>query len=76
MVFVARRVSSPVMVGRADAVAALESALARAQDGEAAVVLVGGEAGVGKTRLAREAARRAGDSGAQVLWGECLPVAR
>jgi DNA-binding CsgD family transcriptional regulator/tetratricopeptide (TPR) repeat protein len=62
------------MVGRADAVAALQSALVRAQDGEAAVVLVGGEAGVGKTRLAWEAARRAEESGAQVLWGECLPV--
>jgi DNA-binding CsgD family transcriptional regulator/tetratricopeptide (TPR) repeat protein len=74
MAFVARRVSSPLMVGRADAVATLESALAGAREGEAAVVLVRGEAGVGKTRLLREAARRADESGAQVLWGECLPI--
>ena len=67
MAFVARRVSSPLMVGRADAVATLESALAGAREGEAAVVLVRGEAGVGKTRLLREAARRADESGAQVL---------
>jgi DNA-binding CsgD family transcriptional regulator len=62
------------MVGRADAVAALEGALVRAQEGEAAIVLVRGEAGVGKTRLLREAARRADESGAQVLRGECLPI--
>ncbi|MGW1003111.1 ATP-binding protein [Streptomyces sp. NPDC002520] len=33
------------------------------------VVLVGGEAGVGKTRLAGETARRAAADGAVVLWG-------
>ena len=74
MAFVARRVSSPLMVGRGDAVAALEAKLIDAQQGEASVVLVRGEAGVGKTRLLREAARRAEEAGAQVLWGECLPI--
>jgi DNA-binding CsgD family transcriptional regulator len=62
------------MVGRAEALAALEALLARAGEGDPAVVLIGGEAGVGKTRLVREAARRADESGARVLWGECLPL--
>ena len=62
------------MVGRDQAVAALEAALVRAAEGEAAIVLVRGEAGVGKTRLLRETARRADESGAQLLWGECLPI--
>ncbi|MFD4651905.1 ATP-binding protein [Streptomyces sp. NPDC058441] len=33
------------------------------------VTLLGGEAGVGKTRLAGEVARRAAEAGAAVLWG-------
>lgn len=33
------------------------------------VTLLGGEAGVGKTRLAGEIARRAAEAGAAVLWG-------
>jgi DNA-binding CsgD family transcriptional regulator/tetratricopeptide (TPR) repeat protein len=69
---VARRVSSPQIVGRAEALAALSSALARAEEGEPAVVLVSGEAGVGKTRLVREAVRGESGSDAQVLWGECV----
>jgi tetratricopeptide (TPR) repeat protein len=40
------------------------------------IVLVRGGAGVGKTRLAAEAASRASRSGAAVLWGTCYrPVA-
>ncbi|MFD4941192.1 ATP-binding protein [Streptomyces sp. NPDC058409] len=39
-----------------------------AADGPA-VRLVGGEAGVGKTRLTAEAARRAAEAGTTVLWG-------
>ncbi|MFF7447483.1 MULTISPECIES: AAA family ATPase [unclassified Streptomyces] len=34
-----------------------------------ALALIGGEAGIGKTRLAAEAARRAAADGAAVLWG-------
>ena len=43
---------SPVFVGRAGELAALTDALARAAAGEPQALLVGGEAGVGKTRLA------------------------
>ncbi len=65
---------SPVFVGRgpelATSVAALESAIA----GEPAVLLVGGEAGVGKTRLVEEAAERARGRGARVLTGSCIEL--
>ncbi|NEC63584.1 AAA family ATPase [Streptomyces sp. SID9727] len=40
-----------------------------AADGPAAVTVLTGEPGVGKTRLAGEAARQAAASGAAVLWG-------
>jgi ATP/maltotriose-dependent transcriptional regulator MalT len=68
----ARRVSSPQIVGREETLAALEAALGRAIEGDPGVVLLAGEAGVGKTRVARELAERAGD--ARVLWGECVPL--
>lgn len=35
------------------------------------LVVVRGDAGIGKTRLADELGRRATDQGAQVLWGRC-----
>ncbi|GAA3681282.1 hypothetical protein GCM10022224_051940 [Nonomuraea antimicrobica] len=64
---------SPLFVGRARELTALGDALARARAGVSSTVLVGGEAGVGKTRLIKEfAARRAGD--ARVLVGGCLEL--
>jgi predicted ATPase/DNA-binding CsgD family transcriptional regulator len=65
---------SPVLVGREAELAGLVSALASAVAGEPAVVLVGGEAGVGKTRLVEEAALRAAQSGARVLTGSCIEL--
>jgi predicted ATPase len=38
------------------------------------VVLIGGEAGVGKSRLISELARRADQAGVVVVIGECLPL--
>jgi len=45
---------SPIMVGRGEELEVLEAALARAQEGDAQVVGVVGEAGVGKSRLCEE----------------------
>ena len=42
-----------------------------AANGELKLVLVSGEAGIGKTRLAAEVARRALDRGSTVLYGRC-----
>ena len=70
----ARRVSSPLTVGRTDTQAVLDDALTQASAGTARLVLLAGEAGLGKTRLARELADRARASGHRVLWGECVPL--
>jgi predicted ATPase len=45
------RASSPVLVGRGEYLAVLDAALARARDSVPSTVLIGGEAGIGKTRL-------------------------
>jgi DNA-binding CsgD family transcriptional regulator/tetratricopeptide (TPR) repeat protein len=59
------------MVGRADQLAELESALGRVRDGAPTTVLIGGEAGIGKTRLVSEFTRRAD---ARILTGGCLEL--
>jgi class 3 adenylate cyclase/tetratricopeptide (TPR) repeat protein len=58
-------------VGRAPEIAALAAAWDRARAGVHSLVLVGGEAGVGKTRLATELARRCHRDGGVVLAGLC-----
>ena len=69
---VVQRVTSPVFVGREAEVDALLAALARAESGGATTVLVGGEAGIGKTRLMAELERLARERGAIVLEGACI----
>ena len=68
------RVASPTFVGRIEELQALEAARRRAADGAPAVVLVGGEAGVGKTRLVAELTDRWVADGIRVLAGGCVPV--
>ncbi|WP_274385136.1 LuxR family transcriptional regulator [Streptosporangium sp. KLBMP 9127] len=63
---------SPVLVGRERERAALAAALTAARSG-AAVVLVGGEAGMGKTRLVREFTGGLGAS-VRVLTGGCTDL--
>src|SRR5829696_2932972 len=70
----ARRVSSPVVIGRDAEAARLGAALERAAGGQPAIVLVAGEAGVGKTRLVTDLVGRAGELGAVALSGGCLDV--
>jgi DNA-binding CsgD family transcriptional regulator len=65
---------SPTFVGRVEELELLEAARVRAADGEPAVVLVGGEAGVGKTRLVAELTARCANDGTRVLIGGCVPV--
>jgi predicted ATPase len=69
-----RRGASPVLVGRAAEMAALESALDAVRQGEPAAVLVGGEAGMGKTRLIGEFTAAARSAGVRVLTGACLEL--
>jgi len=68
---VINRVLSPVLVGRQQELSELEDVLLSANRGEGRFVLLGGEAGIGKTRLARELERRARKLGCVVLWGSC-----
>src|SRR6266508_1936355 len=68
------RVASPTLVGRVEELRILKAARSRAANGEPAVVLLGGEAGVGKTRLVTELAARCGADGTRVLSGGCVPV--
>ncbi|MGW7167505.1 helix-turn-helix transcriptional regulator [Streptomyces sp. NPDC054884] len=65
---------SPVFVGRSDELGILHDALSRAAAGEPQALLVGGEAGVGKTRLVEEFAATAGRAGAVVAVGGCVEI--
>jgi DNA-binding SARP family transcriptional activator len=59
------------MVGRELELEAARAAWAAAHDGAPGVLLVRGEAGIGKSRLVRELAREAHRQGAVVLYGRC-----
>ncbi|MFE0172924.1 AAA family ATPase [Streptomyces sp. NPDC059002] len=63
---------SPVFVGRGAELNALGEALSRADGGEPRALFVGGEAGVGKTRLLEEFLGRAAAEGAVVALGGCV----
>ena len=62
----------PDLVGRGRELQAFDAAIDAALAGRASVVLVAGEPGIGKTRLAGEAAARAAERGAAVAWGRCF----
>jgi DNA-binding NarL/FixJ family response regulator len=62
---------SPVLVGRSDQMGALAAALGAVRQGDPSVVLIGGEAGIGKTRLVTEFTDAAD---ATVLIGPCMEL--
>jgi DNA-binding CsgD family transcriptional regulator/tetratricopeptide (TPR) repeat protein len=66
--------ASPDFVGRRREVGLLEEALERVRTEEAAAFVVGGESGVGKTRLVGEFTGRARRAGATVLMGSCIDL--
>ncbi|MFI6880917.1 AAA family ATPase [Streptomyces sp. NPDC050400] len=65
---------SPIFVGRSDELGILNTALERAAAGEPQALLLGGEAGVGKTRLVEEFAAEACKQGAVVVTGGCVEI--
>jgi ATP/maltotriose-dependent transcriptional regulator MalT len=71
---VAASLVSPVLVGRQAELEFLAGALERVLAGEQVTVLVGGEAGVGKSRLVHELTDRAREAGARVLIGGCVEL--
>src|SRR5215211_3093514 len=65
------RTLSPVLIGRQEELSQLEDHLLSVNRGDGRFVLLTGEAGIGKTRLATELSRRARKLGCDVLWGSC-----
>jgi DNA-binding SARP family transcriptional activator len=66
-----RAESSAHFVGRGRELAELDAALEGAFSGHGSIYLIGGEPGIGKSRLADELARRAREGETRVLWGRC-----
>jgi DNA-binding CsgD family transcriptional regulator/tetratricopeptide (TPR) repeat protein len=69
-----RRGTSPVLIGRANELCALRTSLETVRQGGPSALLIGGEAGLGKTRLIGEFAAEARAAGARVLTGACLEL--
>jgi predicted ATPase len=67
-------VASSRFVGRTAELGRLEAAYARARGGDPLTLCVGGEAGVGKTRLVARFAGRVREHGGQVLLGGCVEL--
>ncbi len=70
---VAKRVTCPTFVGRESELGQLERA-ADAARGESQLVLIGGDAGVGKTRLINELCRRLEAGGGVAAVGGCVDL--
>ena len=68
-----QRLLCPVLIGRTSAVEALRHLVADAHAGNGQVVVLTGEAGIGKTRLVAEATADASANGLRVLHGACYP---
>ena len=70
----AQLASSPVFVGRAGELSELHTALRRAGAGRPGMLLVAGEAGVGKSRLVGKFAEQASQAGVVVAVGGAAPL--
>ncbi|HEY6080341.1 MAG TPA: protein kinase [Polyangiaceae bacterium] len=64
----------PEFAGRKDVLERLNRLVRSAKHGSGCIALVGGESGLGKTRLLLELGARAVASGTNVITGECKPV--
>lgn len=71
---VTRRISSPVFVGRRAELDRLKDAFDRASDGRPSLVLIAGDAGVGKSRLLAEFSAHVEAVGGRTLSGGCLDL--
>ncbi|HEX9015449.1 MAG TPA: AAA family ATPase, partial [Chloroflexota bacterium] len=61
----------PILVGRRKELDLLLAAFDDAVSGSGRLAMLAGEAGIGKTWIAREVARQAAARGAVVMWGSC-----
>src|SRR5260370_4766060 len=69
-------ISSPVLIGREREQAHLHALIDQVGQGHGQAILLSGEAGIGKSRLADEGKRQAGEQGILVLQGNGSPPAR
>ena len=67
-----RQVLCEALIGRDDERDLIREALSRARSRAGGLVFVTGEAGIGKSRLAREAARAAGELGLKTIQGRAV----
>ena len=74
--FPERSVVCPVLVGRDAAINVMQTVLSRARDGHGGILVIGGEAGIGKSRLLRETAVAAHQQGFAVFRGACFEADR
>ena len=63
--------AAPILVGRDGELGELVAGLDDAASGSGRLFLLAGDPGIGKSRLAHEAAERARDRGFQVAWERC-----
>lgn len=62
------------MVGRQEHLDALRTAISDVHSGHGQLLLLSGEPGIGKTRLAEEAEAMALAAAVRVLWGRCHEI--
>ncbi len=63
----------PILIGRSAEMTALQESIEAAASGQGGVVLLSGEAGIGKSRLVAELQREASALAFQLLGGQCFP---
>ena len=66
----------PILIGRSAELSALHECIEAAARGQGSVVLLCGEAGIGKSRLTEELRRFAETQDFQLLTGQCFPTDR
>src|SRR6202012_837155 len=67
------QVLCPVVIGRDAELTAIDAALTSAMAGHGGLVVITGEPGIGKSRLALETARRAESQGVEVVTARAVP---
>jgi hypothetical protein len=69
-----RRGRTASFIGRQRELERLEQLWLDTRDGRPGFVVIDGDAGIGKTRLAEEFATRVRRGGARTLWGNCVEL--
>ena len=66
----------PILIGRSAEMTTLQKCIEAAASGQGGVVLLSGEAGIGKSRMVAELPREASALAFQLLGGQCFPTDR